>query len=99
MSVAKYTFQYKTTISVNRESFLYKVVRNPDLNRKDLRVLLHLMTHLDGMNFKAISKKNIAYDLNISKDDVTKSLENLMDLEVLQSGSSASVEKGYRLLF
>ena len=99
MSTRRYTFQYKEIISINRDSFLNTVVRNDNLSKKDLRVLAHLMTHLDGMNFKAMSKKTIAQDLNISKSDVDKSIENLIDNEILQVGSSASVEKGYRLLF
>lgn len=99
MSTRRYTFQYKEVISINRESFLNKVVRNPDLSKKDLKVLMHLLTHLDGTNYKALSKKQIASDLYMSKSDVSESLENLLDLDLIQEGESMAVDKGYRLTF
>ena len=97
--MAKNTFQYKTTISVNRERFIDVVVRNNELKKKDYRVLLHLMTHLDSMTYKEISKKNIADILEMSKSDVNEALENLMIQGIIERGSSASVNGGYCLLF
>ena len=97
--MAKNTFQYKTTISVNRERFIDVVVRNNELKKKDYRVLLHLMTHLDSMTYKEISKKNIADVLEMSKSDVNEALENLMVQGIIERGSSASVNGGYCLLF
>lgn len=95
----KNTFQYKTTISINRDNFIHTVVRNTNLRKKDYRVLLHLLTHLDSMTYKEISKKNIAEVLDISKSDVSDAIENLIFEEVIEQGSSASVSGGYRLLF
>lgn len=97
--MAKNTFQYKTTISVNRERFIDVVVTNSDLKKKDYRVLLHLMTHLDSMTYKEISKKNIADVLEMSKSDVSEALNNLMINGIIEKGSSASVSGGYCLLF
>ena len=91
------TFQYTETTSVNREKFLDVVVRNENLSKKDLRVCLHLLTHLDSMVFKEISKKQIADDLNISKKDISSSIENLILNGIIESGSSATVSKGYKL--
>ncbi len=99
MSSSKNTFQYKESMSINRHGFLNKVVRNNDLNKKELRVCNHLLTHLDGVNFKEISKKQIAYDLNISKSDVTDAIYTLIDHEIIEEGSSASVKHGLRFLF
>lgn len=93
------TFQYTETISVNREKFLDIVVRNEELNKKDLRVCLHLLTHLDSMIYKDISKKQIAEDLNLSKKDVSSAIENLIIEGVIENGSSATVSNGYKLLF
>lgn len=99
MASSASTFQYKTNISVPREDLLRRVVRCEDLNKKDLRVFLHLLTHLDAKTFKDISKKQIADDLNISKSSVSTAIENLIDYEIIEAGSSTSVNKGYRLLF
>ena len=93
------TFQYKESISVNRDRFLEKVVRNRDLNKKDLRVCLHLLTHLDSVNYKEISKKQLAYDLDMTKSEVGKAINNLIEYDVIDIGSSASVDKGLKLLF
>ena len=93
------TFQYKHTVSLNRDAFLEVVVRNGELSKKDLRVCMHLMTHLDSMNFKEISKKQIADDLNLAKSDVSKAINNLIDEGVIVMGSSQSVKQGYKLLF
>lgn len=95
----KNTFQYTETISVHREKFLDFVVRNEELSKKDLRVCLHLLTHLDAMVFKDVSKKQIAEDLNMSKKDVSSSIENLLIEGIIEIGSSATVSNGYRLLF
>ena len=99
MSTSKSTYQYKYSISVNRQNFLNMVVRNYDLSKKDLRVCLHLMNHLDSASYKEISKKQIAYDLEISKADVTKAIDNLIEHEIIEKGSSASVSGGFKLLF
>ena len=93
------TFQYKESISVNRDRFLERVVRNNELSKKDLRVCLHLLTHLDSVNYKEISKKQLAYDLDLTKSEVGKAINNLIENGVIELGSSASVDKGLKLLF
>ena len=93
------TFQYTETTSVNRERFLDIVVRNNNLSKKDLRVCLHLLTHLDSMVYKDISKKQIATDLSLSKKDVAESIEHLIFEGIIDEGSSATVSNGYKLLF
>lgn len=97
--MAKNTFQYKTTISINRENFISVVVDNPNLKRKDYRVLLQLLTHLDSMTYKEISKKNISDVLIMSKADVTDSINNLIEEGIIKRGSSDSVKGGYKLCF
>lgn len=100
MSTSKSTFQYKESISINRQNFLDMVVRNNDLKKKELRVCLHLLTHLDSVHYKEVSKKQIAYDLRISKSDVSDAINTLVDMGIITVGASASVgEKGLKLLF
>ena len=93
------TFQYKQTMSINRDEFTKYVVKDNRLSKKDLRVLCHLLTHLDAIVPKEISKKNIAYDLDIRKKDVDDSIENLIYYEILIRSSSGSVKNGYMLAF
>ena len=97
--MAKNTFQYKTTISVNRENFMESVVKQNELKKNDLRVCMHLLTHLDSMTFKDVSKKNIAFDLGLTKKEVDKAIERLDLFGIIERGSSGSVDNGYRLLF
>lgn len=99
MATKRKTFQYKTTISVCRDSFLEKVVLNEDLSKKDLRVVIHLLTHLDSIIPKSISVKQIAKDLNLKKKDVEESIQNLIDHLIIDYTKTGTVEKGYLLLF
>lgn len=103
------TSQQKKTFSVNRETFLNKVVKNDNLSKKDLRVLLLLLTSLPGFydkpdrddprKFEAIHAKTIAENLGLKKKDVEKSIETLCYLDLLETGSSETVKNGYRLTF
>lgn len=95
----KITFQYTDTISTNRKDLLNKVVRNSDLKKNDLRVFLHLFTHLDARTYREINKKNIAQDLGLNKSDVTEAIENLIDYDIIVEGSSQSVKDGYMFTF
>lgn len=53
----------------------------------------------DPKNFKNIDIKKMAKSLNISKKEVKKSLERLIDECILECGSSPTVKDGYRFLF
>jgi len=57
------------------------------------------MTFLDGYNYKEISKKNIAEDLQMSKDDVDNALKELGFEQIIEKGSSEHTEKGYKFTF
>jgi len=99
MSTRRHTFQYKETISINRDLFLNVVVRNDNLNKKALRVLLHLLTYLDATTYKEVSKKQLALDLDLNKSDVSDAIETLMYEGIICEGSSPHISKGYKLLF
>ena len=93
------TFQYKETMSINRENYLSVLVRNNNLSKKELRVALHLMAFLDSSTFKEISKKRIAEDLNISKGDVSEAIQTLIYEGVIEEGSNQHTSNGLRLMF
>lgn len=93
------TLQYKHVISFNRESFMEYVVQEDRLNKKELRVFLHLLTVLDSKFYKAINKKSIAKNLKIKKEDVEIALSVLMDYGIIEKGNEISVKNGYKLLF
>lgn len=99
MAVSKSTFQYMTSVSINREAFLRNVVLNDSLNKKELRVILHLMTHLDAKSPKLISKKSMSEDLGYSKKVIDQCLETLEIQGLIYMESSGSVDNGYRLAF
>jgi RIO-like serine/threonine protein kinase len=69
------------------------------LKAKDYRVLFLLMGHVDGRSFKNISHKKIAKQLEMDKDDVTKSINRLIAAELMSVGSSEHVKDGYKFNF
>ena len=100
--------QQKITISVPRDDFLSKIVYNDALKKKDLRVALLLLTHLEGCkpkdrssskdasNFRRVDPKQIAIDLGMDKSTVCECIETLVEQEILEEGSSDAVSHGYR---
>ena len=99
MAQSSKTCQYQATISINRDKFVAKVVTNENLSKKDLRVLMHLMTHLDSLKYKTVSAKSIAESLNLKKKEVEKSLGNLCIENIIEYGDSETVRGGYLTLF
>ena len=103
--------QQITCFSVPREDFLERVVNNEELDKKQLRVILMLLTELDGCkeektysdndpaNFKKVEADSIARTLGMKKSDVKCILEELVDLHIIQEGRSKTVKKGYRFTF
>jgi len=96
---SKKTRQNVNTFSVNRKNFMDIVVKNENLSKKDLRVFIHLMTHLDGNEYRKVSYKNIALDLGYDKSDVKESINNLYTEGIVDIGDSGSVEKGLIITF
>ena len=105
--------QHRTVVSVPKVPLLEKVVYNTELNERDLRVVIFLLTSLDGYNseygeskhrkdpynYRNIDLHKIADELMISKKDVKKSLKKLVFTGVLERGDSSTVEDGYRFTF
>jgi len=99
MGKSSKTFQYQATMSINRAEFTRKVVLNENLTKKDLRVLMHLMTEIDTRDYRSISKKSIATTLNLSKKEVTEAIYNLCIQNIIEEGDSDTVRGGYKTLF
>lgn len=104
-------YQGKVSFSVPREPFINYIVTNKDLNKKDIRVALLLLTELTGFNpglanrredpkiFRKISPKAIAKQLDMTKEEVKDSISTLTKQGIIEEGSSSAVEKGYRFTF
>lgn len=105
------TYQQVHTVSIPREK-LVEISVNPNLGKKDLRVLIILLTQLDGykytsrvknkpdpLNFKRIDVESIADTLNLTKKEVRRSIE-LLELEgYLEDGDNETIKNGYRFTF
>ena len=104
------TYQQVRNVSINREKLL-EISMNKGLSKKDLRVFLMLLTELNGwsrpksrdqedpQNFKLIDIKTISKILDMDKKDVKKSIQNLMDADIVEPGDSDTVKNGYRFQF
>ena len=100
--------QQKTCFSVPRNDFLRKIVYNEELGKKDLRVAMLLLAHLEGCkpeskdtrrdmeNFQKVNPKKIALELGMSESNVIKSLQHLVNEGILEKGASDVVKNGYR---
>lgn len=105
------TYQQKETVSIPKKELLEWVVYNSELGKKDLRIILFLLTELDGWqepkkgnyndpkNFRIIEIETIADTLDMSVKNVRKTIENLLDFGILEKGDSNSGTNGYRFTF
>lgn len=112
MANTRGTSQQMSNVSINKNK-LIEIAGNEALSKKDLRVLLCLFTELEGykrpekerrdtkdpLNYKKIDARTIAEILNISKKEVKKSIENLIEADLLEPGDSGTVKNGYRFQF
>lgn len=98
MAIPK-TYQYKHTVSIDRELFKQKVVYNGNLTKKDYMVLMSLLTHLDARQGKKIDVKVIAEELDLKKKEVREAIENLIDEEIIGHADGLVVEDAYITLF
>ena len=111
MANVRCTYQQSTTVSIPRDELLYWVVYNEELSKTDLRVVLFLLTELNGwqppkttegvdpLNYKIIEEKIVAEKLYISKKDVKKSVKHLIELGIIEKGDFNGGRNGYRFTF
>lgn len=112
MASNRNTYQQVHNVSIPRDN-LTEIAKDDTLNKTDYRVFIMLLTELDGfsppnnyrldykdpMNFKKIDKKRMADKLGISKDKLSKSIENLFNSGIIESGNTNSIKNGLRFTF
>lgn len=113
MSNRRFTYQQTYTISVPRKELLEYVILNDELNKKDYKVFLMLLTELDGysspkvnrfdnldpQNFKKIDSEQIADELQMDESDVRKSIKKLLNEGIIEKGDTKNMKNGYRFTF
>lgn len=106
MSNHNAVYQQQNTVSIPRKNLL-KLATVFDLSKTDLKVLLVLMSELNGWNGKGKDPKNftkvsissIAETLDIKRDKVEDSMEKLEENNIIERGKNDTVKKGYRFTF
>lgn len=104
------TYQQEHTVSIKKANLL-EISQNKYLDETDLRVLLCLLTELNGWcpsksgmakdpeNYTKVHADRIAETLGIKKKHVKKSIDKLIDSLIIEYGSNDTVKKGYRFTF
>ena len=112
MANHKSTYQQTYTVSVPKRELLEFVVYNRELNKKDYKVFLMLLTELNGYNtesnrnidkdpllFTKIDSEQIAKQLDMDDSDVRKSIKKLVHEGIIEKGNTANMKNGYRFTF
>lgn len=106
-----YVYQQVNNVSIPKNGLVQYVIQNEELNKKDLRVCLMLLTELNGwvdsntgrqvdpQNFKKIDSEEIAETLGYSNSDVKACLKKLRREGIIERGNNQSVKNGYRFRF
>ena len=106
-------YQQKNTVSVPKKGLREYVAYCDELNKKDYKVFLMLLTELDGYalpkvsridnpdpnNFTKVDSEQIAYELDMDESDVKKSIKKLLREGIIEKGNSVNVKNGYRFTF
>lgn len=102
--------QYKQTVHVPKD-VLREIVSDYDFSKSELKVIMYLLTVLSGFkmdndrsrkdpkNFTAIDVKQVSKKTGIDKEKIKMSIERLIDLGLVEKGSSPSIKTGYRFRF
>lgn len=111
MSNNRCTYQQENTVSIPKKPLLEYVVSDDKLKKTDLRIILLLLTELNGWtnskrktedphNFKMIDTFKISEELEIHEKDVKKSIKRLVHKGILEIGDSyGTTVGGYRFTF
>ena len=107
-------YQQTYTVSVPKKDLLEFVVYNKELNKKDYKVFLMLLTELDGYtppfrsrnfddkdpeNFTKVDSEQIAEQLDMDESDVKKSIKKLLNEGIIEKGNTKNMKNGYRFRF
>ena len=110
MANNKSVYQQTNNVSIPKNRLL-DITADEYFGKKTYKVLLCLFTELNGfdhnllkrsqdpLNFKKIDFKAIAQTVGLSKDEVKKCVNNLIDWGYVEEGCSDTVNDGYRFTF
>lgn len=114
MAAYKNTHQHERVASIPRAG-LISLATDKEFSKVDLRVILMLLSALDGfsasepstpgkrkedpLNFRKIDVEAIAYELDLSEKKVKKSIHRLLDMGYIEKGNNEYVVNGYRFMF
>ena len=112
MSSIRSVYQQQYTVSVPKKELLEYVAYNIELNKKDYKVFLTLLTELNGyssrqkrssnddpMLFTKIDSEQIAEMLDMDESDVKKSIKKLVSEGIIEKGNTNNMKNGYRFTF
>ena len=104
-------YQQTYNVSVPKNELLDYVVYNQELDKKDYKIFLMLLTELNGYS-KAVNSKNedpnnfikidteqISLKLCIKEKDVKKSIKKLTKEGIIEKGNTTNMKNGYRFTF
>lgn len=104
-------YQQLYTVSVPKNELLDYIVYNQELNKKDYKIILMLLTELNGYsvssnsksddpkNFTKIDTEQISSKLCIKESIVKKSIKKLIKEGIIEKGSTTNMKNGYRFTF
>lgn len=113
MANTRSTYQQLNTVSVPKKELREYVVYNQELNKKDYKVFIMLLTELNGyappknrsitdsdpLNFTKIDSEQIAEQLDMDESDVKKSIKKLLKEGIIEKGNTHNMKNGYRFTF
>ena len=113
MANNKSTYQQINTVSVPKKELRDYVIYNQELNKKDYRVFLMLLTELNGytppknrsyidsdpLNFTKVDSEQIAEQLDMDESDVKKCIKKLVKEGIIEKGDTHNMKNGYRFTF
>ena len=70
---------------------------DPRLQGQDLRVLLLLMYRLDFENWLRVSQADLAAELGMQKQNLSRAIRRMVEAQVLLEGPKVGTSKTYRL--
>lgn len=107
--------QHGSVVHIPKDQLQNILVHNEDMTKLELRVFIYLLTDLDGfnterreltnrsysdpLNYKAISMKLLAKELNSEKKLVKSAVEGLLLRGIIEKGDSQTIQDGYRFTF
>ena len=86
------TYQQIYNVSVPKAELLDFVVYNQELNKKDYKIFLMLLTELNGYSKSSNSKED-------PKNFTKKSIKKLVREGIIEKGNTTNMKNGYRFTF